>query len=207
MVKLLSKILIIAGILTLIWVGYLWFSGSKNVPQTVLTKNILTIKTPAPSPTPVPTVITASDGKMSLTLKTTKLDEKTKYSVILTDIKSGKTTELYYENLDSASSITIPENTFAPDDKYIFIKKNSATQKEYIVLSTSGKNFKNEQKTVEISSLFNDKYEDYKITDITGWAAPDLIIVNTDTTEGKTGPSFWFDTNSFSFTRLTNRFN
>ena len=58
-----------------------------------------------------------------------------------------------------------------------------------------------------MEELFAQKYADYKITDVTGWAAPTLLVVNTDKLDGTVGPSFWFDVASLSFTRLSTRFN
>jgi hypothetical protein len=52
---------------------------------------------------------------------------------------------------------------------------------------------------MEISELFYAKYSEYKITDITGWAAPNLLIVNTDDVNSEEGPSFWFDVSSKTF--------
>lgn len=159
-----------------------------------------------PSPTP-PSVmsISAPDGKMILKVREEKVSGGAKKAFsILT--KDGKLAEIYSIILTGGQDVTVPFNTFSPDDKYIFLKKTGPDQPQYLVFSTSGKALV-ESGNVEVTSLFYDKYSDYKVTDITGWGGESLLVINTDNASGGQGPSFWFEVPTHAFIRLSNRFN
>ena len=96
---------------------------------------------------------------------------------------------------------------FSSDDKYLFLKETTGNQITYFVLTASGLPVTKDAQTVDFSSLFTAKYPDYVITDATGWAAPTLVVINTNKTDGKVGPSFWFDVQTKSFIQLSERFN
>jgi len=183
------KIVIPAFIVVAIFVGVVTvFSGKSQNPKPSLA---------ALEPTPIvvqKTEIVSPDGKVILLMNQKRSGDNISWTFSIGD------TQLYQETLPKDIQFSIPFNTFAPDNKFIFIKKTSANLSSYIVLSSSGK-------SMEISELFYAKYSEYKITDITGWAAPNLLIVNTDKVGGGKGPSFWFDVSSKSFIRLSNRFN
>ena len=125
-------------------------------------------------------------------------------------IKSDKDenpVEIYERESAADDLISVPENTFSPDNKYIFLKYGDSGKTRYIVLRTDGAELKEGIQSVEIESLFSEKHSDYIITDVTGWGGYTLIVVNTDTIAGQTGPSWWFDLTNFSFIRLSSRFN
>lgn len=115
--------------------------------------------------------------------------------------------EIYERESAADDLISVPENTFSPDNKYIFLKYGDSGKTRYIVLRTDGAELKEGIQSVEIESLFSEKHSDYIITDVTGWGGYTLIVVNTDTIAGQTGPSWWFDLTNFSFIRLSSRFN
>jgi len=52
-----------------------------------------------------------------------------------------------------------------------------------------------------IKNLFLSKYPEFKIEDITGWAAVNLLLVNVKSQTGEK-ISFWFDVTSQTFIRL-----
>ena len=78
---------------------------------------------------------------------------------------------------------------------------------EYIVLRTDGKDMKDGKNYVEITKLFYEKYDDFVISDVTGWGGEGLIVLNSKSPDGETGPSFWFDLSGFGFIRLSTIFN
>lgn len=131
------------------------------------------------------------DGKFNLTMKEKKGQESTTYTFNSEKINFAKT-------VPTGVTMSIPFNTFSPDNKYVFLKENGLGTTSYTVIAPSG--------IIDVSSLFEAKYEDFVITDATGWAGPTLLVINTDKEEGGKGPSFWFDVASRSFIQLSNRF-
>lgn len=151
------------------------------------------------------TVVSSPDGLKTLTMKEEKSTDGTMYTFTISD-ENGSGDLIFSKTLSDGSSLSIPYNTFSPDDKYIFIKEDDNGMASYIVMTTSGVAIGNNQ-TLEIVGLFNQKEPNYKVTDVTGWAAPTLIIVNSDKKDGGVGPSFWFEVLDQSFISLSRRFN
>lgn len=151
--------------------------------------------------------ILSPDGKVSLTLKNIKTNDGLIDQTLLISSDENNLTQIFTQNSTTGGLLTIPYNTFSPDNKYFFIRKNKADEPEYLVMRTDGKNLRGDTKSVEIYGLFKEKYKDFKITDITGWAGPTLTVINTDLKNGGAGPSFWFDLSNHSFIRLSTRFN
>lgn len=152
------------------------------------------------------TAIDSPDGKWTLTMKEEKSKEAVVYAFWMGGSDSLKK-ELFRRAVASGTSMSIPYNAFSPDDKYIFLKEVTSGEASYFVLSVSGVPLAKDTQTLEISGLFANKYPDYKITDVTGWGGPTLVVINTDKSAGGQGPSFWFDVGSRSFIQLSNRFN
>lgn len=143
------------------------------------------IITPSPSPSSRPVTVDSPDGKFALIAeeKTVAVFDRTK------NIKKI-----------IGDSYFVPFNAFSPDNKYIFLKELESG--DFVALPLS-----DIQKTANISSLFTQKYPDFKITDVTGWGGVGLIVINTDKAEGGIGPSFWYEAFSGNFIRLSTRFN
>ena len=142
-----------------------------------------------PNPLPVanaqvPSVssVTSPDGKFTLTMT----QKGTNYTFSSEKINFVKT-------VSAGTVLSIPLNTFSPDNKYIFLKEESSGQADFFVVTPS--------EDLDINALFLAKYSDLVITDVTGWAAPTLVIINTK------DRSFWFDVASKSFISLSTRFN
>ncbi len=159
----------------------------------------------SPTPEAVTTGI-AADGKISLTLNEKAAGEKTAWTLATKD-KNGAVRQIWSETLPAGVTFSIPGNAVSPDDKYLFIQETLPGKTLYLVFSVDGKPLKKDLPLIEFTEAFAVKYPNLKITEATGWAAPTLIVFNTDKAEGGTGPSFWFDILSQSFIQLTNRFN
>jgi len=131
-------------------------------------------------------------------MKESKTQDNTTYSFLTTN-SDGTQKEVFTKIVPSTSTLSIPANTFSPDDKYIFLKEDDSGLVDYFVVTPSG--------TLDISSLFAAKYPNYKITDVTGWGGMTLIVVNVNNSDGSIGPSFWFNVSGKSFIQLSDRFN
>lgn len=176
-------------------------SGKSQVPQPSLA---LAFTEATPNPSMVTTIV-SPDSKATLTMreKNTNGEKELTFSVK----KDGVEKEVFSKILSAGSVVSIPYNTFSPDDKYIFLKEVVQDNATYLVFATSGFPIAEDAQYFEIVGKFAEKEPDFKITDVTGWGGSTLIIINTDKNEGGIGPSFWFDVPSQSFIRLTNRFN
>ena len=74
-------------------------------------------------------------------------------------------------------------------------------------MMASGNPIKTDLQNTEVFALFSAKYPDLKVTDVTGWASNNLLVINTDKVSGEVGPSFWFELPSQGFIQLSERFN
>jgi hypothetical protein len=136
--------------------------------------------------------------------KVATLSKKTQSDSVLWTINISD--RLVFSRADKLNLYELPFNAFSPDNKYIYVYLKNSVATSYIVLRVDGTPILKEGSDLEISSLFNKKYPTLKITDVTGWAAPTLLIVNTDKVEGGKGPSFWFDVTAHAFIQLSTRF-
>lgn len=151
--------------------------------------------------------ILAPDGSMTLIVKNKRSGEDTinqKFSIMSED---DQTVEIYSSDSLKDQLVSVPYNTFSPDNKFIFLKTITPSGNEYIVMRTDGKFILEESKTVAVIESFNQKFQNLVVTDVTGWGGKNLIVVNTDLKEQGVGPSFWFDVSNLSFIRLASRFN
>ena len=149
----------------------------------------------------------SSDGKWALKMREEEGETGVAYIFWLLNLTDDSQKEIFRKTVTLGSALSIPFNTFSPDDKYIFLKETGEGGIGYLLLSASGTPLDKDALTLEISGLFTDKYPDYIITDVTGWGGENLIIINTDKSGGGIGPSFWFDITGRTFIQLGTRFN
>lgn len=159
------------------------------------------------------TEVGSPDGKLTLTVKAMpagRQEEKEKdaatFIFFITEKATGVQKEIYRE-VGEDGSITIPFNTFSPDNKYFFLKKEVGGKTSYFVLSTAGIPLTKDSAFMEFSNSFENTYPDYKIDEVTGWGGLSLIVINTKKVNGGEGPSFWVDVPSGKFTQLSSHFN
>lgn len=118
------------------------------------------------------------DGKKKLIL----VDEKDVY------ISDDKGKRLFF----SGENLSLPQNAWAPDDMYVFIKKNDT----FLVFKTSGETFVGGEQYLDVVSLFGEKLPDLTLRDATGWDGVGLMHIQSDKF------SYWFDVASKSFLQL-----
>lgn len=194
--------------------GFLFVNYGNKVRNTFLASATYTPTTPTPTilPSAKEEVISSDspDGKKKLTLKKIREGSLTAYSVFTSDIPevaSPSEVLIYEATIDSSQRLSIPYNTWSPDDAYVFLQEDSQAGRDYYVFSSTGGSFANGEQYLHIRDLFTKGRPEFTLTEVTGWAAPYLLIVNTITTDGTEGPSFWFDLSSQSFIQLSTRFN
>lgn len=177
---------------SLLAAGVLFIMIGKTQPKTNTT--------PAPkvpivaASTQTVSVMDSPEGSKTLTLEGDSLYVSAK--------DSPKKQLLYKKKLELSELLEIPFNTWAPDNVYVFLKDKKTSENEYLVFQSSGKAFPDEAVFLPLQDLFNKKIKGYVIEDVTGWAAPNLLIVNTTSIEGGNKVSFWFDVPNQSFLQL-----
>jgi hypothetical protein len=159
--------------------------------------------TPAPMPVveaqePIVTSVGSPDGKLTLTMREENSTEGPVYNFFTTDLEGSKNL-IFTKTASAGAVLSIPANTFSPDNKYVFLKEEYGGVANYFLPVPSG--------IIDISAMFTAKYPDFVVTDMTGWGGINLIVINTDKAGGGIGPSFWFDVPTRSFYRLATRFN
>lgn len=203
--KRLNLIVIIVILMLLISVGVFVFIKTRKITETVNIRPKI-ILSPTPSPANI-TTIESPDGKLILTVKEKRMDNSVNYifSIIT---KADKTNKIIYTStLPQGTSLSVLFNTFSPDGKFILLKETKATGISFLVLSANKELPDSNKEIINLSNLFNDKYSDYNITEVTGWAGTSLIVMNSDKKTGGVGPSFWYDVSNNSFIKLSTRFN
>ncbi len=162
-----------------------------------------------PSPTVAPNpaslnqtiALDSPDGTKSFKLKRSGNGENSIYSFSVFTKSDSSEIFLFSKVFPSSQKLSIPLNSWSPDNKYVFLKDNS-NPSNYFVFSTSDSN----TEMVNVTQLFVNKNQDYTFSEITGWAAPGLLIVNTKDQKGSLR-SFWFDVASKTFIPLATQFN
>jgi hypothetical protein len=145
------------------------------------------------------TSVGSPDGEATLTMKKEKVQDGTLYTFFTTDSVTGNQNVVFTKTVSSGDTLSIPANTFSPDDKYIFLKEENSGQTDFFAITKSG--------ALDISGPFATKYPNLKLTDVTGWGGMALLVVNTVKSDGSLGPSFWFEVPAGGFIQLADRFN
>lgn len=198
-----SLLLIFIGGVLGIFTLTIFNSGFKyKIFPVVLPSIIQPTPTPAPEPSAMvkqESSVESPDGSKKLVLEKVTIGGENNYSLYSLNKEDNFKIFLFSKKTGEDYDISLPFNTWSPDNHYVFIKE---PRKTFLVWDT-----KAEEQSLSVSELFQEKYEDLILSDVTGWAAPDLLIVNTKKENGDIGPSLWFDVNSKSFIGLSTRFN
>ena len=167
-------------------------------------KKSKTIKTSAASPviTPIEVETTNSmdspDGTRILTIE--KKDNF--YTIFVTSNLDDKKVQIFKKEKINSSQLEIPYNTWSPDNVYFFLKEKNAAIDNYLVFQSSGEIFLNNLSYLSIQEPFKLNAPDYTIEEVTGWAAPNLIVVNTKQNDFDNKSSFWYEVPSQAFIQL-----
>lgn len=227
-----KKIFIILGFLVLAAVAIIFSQSdirtpdtkAKGVPQNISSEQVelppqqlplsmFRRQDPMPSVTEEPRLTQESsssdtpDGKKSLTLKSQKTGQSPIYEAYVTETSTGNISQIFSGLKKEFSSIQIPYNTWSPDNLYFFLtdtKSSDAT--DYLVFQASGEPYDDGIQSINLSEYFKQKVPNYVLQEVTGWAAPYLILINVKNLDGSEGPSFWFDVSTRSFQQLTTKF-
>ena len=180
--------------------------GNKNHQQLRIVTPLVTTQEPTVTPTPAvnTTMQISPDGTKNVVMKTThNKDGTATYAVSSANGAGEKENLIYSETLPSTQNISIPFNTWSPDDKYFFTKKNNDT---VLVFKASGEAFADGVQYLDLTDLFKKRGTGNNYAEATGWASETLIIVNTTKEDNTKGPSYWFEVPTKAIIQLATDF-
>ncbi|PIY68843.1 hypothetical protein COY90_03855 [Candidatus Roizmanbacteria bacterium CG_4_10_14_0_8_um_filter_39_9] len=157
-----------------------------------------------PIPVPINGVLSmdSPDGSKTLTLESQKLTETTSYTLSVLTKADGMHQLIFNSDTYFSQKFEIPFNTWSPDNQYIFLKEIRPNAVNYYVFQSSGDVFWDGASLLSVQDLFSNQVSHYFIENVTGWAAPNLLVVNAKSTEGDQRVSFWLDVPSQTFIQL-----
>jgi len=183
-------------------------NNSKN--QSVFSAALPVVITPMPTPTPKGPQISIMDspeGSKTLTLEMQQDKDITTYTLSASSKSDNEKKQLFKKVEPNSQILSIPFNTWSTDNVYVFLKEKTPSMDNYLVFQSSGNVFPDEAAFVSIQELFSKKVPGYVIEDVTGWAGPTSLIVNTKALGDSRKVSFWFEVPSQSFIQLSTYFN
>ena len=133
------------------------------------------------------------DGEMNLIMRATANNSEITYTFSVEDKdKKGKKT-IFTKSLSQEFSMSLPPNSWSPDNKYVFIKQTSPQSfSDYFVFKADGEPFAGGEEYISVVPAFNSKVTNYTLSEVTGWDSPSLLHIFTDNGNNEQGPSYWF---------------
>ncbi len=161
---------------------------------------------------PVPTIIVSKpienehmdspDGEKTLSMDRQPIGDNAAYSFFTSENPDLSKRLIFTKEMPANEMMSIPYNAWTPDNEYVFLKESTENQNNYYVVHNQGNTFSDGSLYIDIQTKFKDQIADFTIVDVTGWAAPNLLIVNAQNNQEDTLVSFWFDMPSQTFIRL-----
>ncbi|MGH7245827.1 MAG: hypothetical protein ACREGI_02750, partial [Candidatus Levyibacteriota bacterium] len=113
---------------------------------------------------------------------------------------------IYQTTLAGAENMSVPFNAWSPDDNYIFLQANRASDSGALVMKASGQALADGQQYDNVTTLFNNKQENDAYKQTTGWASETLLIIETTKADGTNGTSYWYEVPSKAVIPLSTQF-
>lgn len=147
------------------------------------------------------TEVHSPDGTLKLVLKgVTQLSGTQSVYLVTASNLSGVNRRVIYQSLlPNGTNVRIPANSWSPDNKFVFIMVQSQDGLHVLVFPANGND------SIDLSSIFREKFPNAILRDVTGWDDPALLHVMTYNADKTIGLSYWFDIWSRSFIQLAHR--
>ena len=147
------------------------------------------------------------DGTKKVIMKVTQNTDNTKtYDFSVVDVNSSSEQHIFTQILDSLGSMTIPFNTWSPDDQYFFIQQNTKSNKSVFVFKATGTQFAGGEIYLDVTDSFKKANTENNFSEATGWASESLIIINTLKQNSTKGSSYWLEVPSRAIIQLSTEF-
>lgn len=194
--------------------------SSSHQPKSNFFSNIqINQKTPAFTASPLPTAPAmpksqtvsqiSSDGTKEVIMKKTYNKDNTQtYTFSTADGLGNNQVVIFTRILDSSKIMSIPFNTWSPDNKYFFVQEQTkdGNVTDTMAFQGSGEAFASGEKYFDLTELFKERNTGNNFSEATGWASETLIIVNTTMPDNTKGPSYWFEVPSKAILQLSTDF-
>ncbi len=188
----------------------LFFAMKKNYqPQFSIASGMPSVQVSTEVVSPKITVSSqiSPDGTKKVVMKITENSDNTKtYDFSTMDENGSNEKPVFTKTLDLESSMTIPFNTWSPDNKLFFVQGNIGNNKSVFAFRATGAAFSGTEVYFNVTDLFNQKNTGNEFSEATGWASETLIIINTKKPDDTKGPSYWFEIPSKAIIPLSTEF-
>lgn len=164
------------------------------------------LATPAPAPKVETSSQESPDGTKILTMTVTTKDTSKTYAFTTSDAANTNQQSIYSITLSGKESMSVPFNTWSPDNKYVFLIHNTTTGSEALVMKDNAQPFAEGEQYFNVTTLFTAKNTGNTYQETTGWASETLLIVNTTLQNGSKGSSYWFEVPSKAIIQLSTEF-
>jgi len=190
----------------------LYFNHKPNIRNSLTLPVMQELQNPSPTLIPTPKIETSSqispDGAKLLTMTVTTNKNTKTYAFTTSDGTNTNVNKvsIYTAILPSTENMSIPFNTWSPDNAYVFLQHNTASSSGVIAMKANDQPFADGKQYIDVTGVFNAKNtgNTYQVT--TGWASPTLLIVNSTTQDGSKGPSYWVEIPSQTVIQLATQF-
>ena len=146
------------------------------------------------------------DGTKKVEMKITPSKNDSKTYEISTSDGDGQSYDITKITLDAKSAVTLPFNTWSPDNRYFFIKEDTQNGPLVMVFKATGEAFPDGALSLDLTKAFENRATGNNFVEATGWASETLIIINTTHTDKTQGPSYWFEVPSKAIIQLSTQF-
>lgn len=144
------------------------------------------------------------NGTKNLSMsKTHHPDGSFTYVFNVSDVSGSNKKELFRTTAQATEVLSVPFNAWSPDDRYVFIQKNS---NDGLVFKATGDEIIPGKLYLDIVDIFADKVKTLKPRVVTGWASETLLLVNTINENNTVGPSYWLEIPSMAAIQLSTLF-
>lgn len=172
-----------------------------------------TIETETPAITPLAQPKSTSqispDGTKKVIMRTVSTEDNIQTYLFSTADNSGTNEQaVFKKNLDITKTMTIPFNTWSPDNKYFFIQEQTSNGvvTDILIFQALGEPFASGEKYLNAVDLFKNRNSGNYFNEATGWASETLIIINSNTPDAAKGPSYWLEIPSKAIIQLSTDF-
>lgn len=164
--------------------GWIFQSKPKPTPPQVL----------IPTPTPTKDQEThSSDGTMNAILQIPSASESARMYAVFVEKIDGEGRKLIFATSTSYDeTFSIPQNSWSPDNKYLYLQKETSGKKDIVVFQASGNSFTDEEHGRSIDETLQKNKPGYTIDQATGWMSATIVQIFTKKEDNTKGPTYWF---------------
>ena len=183
------------------------FTTKMNLPIMQTRQNLPAAIIPAPQlPQPQVTSQISPDGTRELTMTVLPNNDLEKTYTFATMDADGGNQQIIYTATHSAQTMSIPFNTWSPDNKYVFLTESTSSGTKALVMRADAQPVTETESNIDAAAVFDANTTGNVYQETTGWASDTLLIINTTLQDGSKGPSYWLEIPIKAVTQLSTEF-